>query len=115
MLASYIGGLYKHLEKVEKKQEQAKQSTAAELQAVMSMPVKPLEQQIVEFFRSLSPTQINRPWGINEITLHLEGKYRDRPHPQLVAVELRKIGWQRRRVYGPQEEGGGRRYWFPPA
>jgi tRNA(Ile)-lysidine synthase TilS/MesJ len=113
MLRSYIDGLYKHLEKVEKEREQAKESAAAELQTSMQPPVKPLEQQIVEFFRSLSNTQISRPWSLREITLQLEGKYRDRPHPQQVGEILRKLGWQRRRLYGA--EWAGKRYWFPPA
>lgn len=112
MLRSYIDGLYKHLEKVEEERKQAKQQETASLQT-MHPPVKPLELQLVEYFRTLSQTQTSRPWSLSELIVQLEGKYSDRPHPQQVGEILRKLGWQRRRVYGTQ--GRGRRYWFPPA
>ena len=111
-MRSYIDGLYKIVELEKQERELAKQQEAASLQTILP-PVKPLEQQMVEFFRSLSASQINRPWSLREITSQLEGKYRDRPHPQLVANELLKLSWQRRRLYGA--EWAGRRYWFPPA
>ena len=113
MLRIYIDGLYKHLEKVEKEREQAKESAAAELQTSMQPSVKPLEQQLIGFFRSLPPSRAEKPLLMSDIIHHLRGRYRDKPHAQQVATELRKLGWQRRRLYGA--EWAGRRYWFPPA
>ena len=112
MLRSYIESLHRHVEQVNKEKELAKQRETASLQTMQPL-VKPLELQIIEFFRSLPSAQTSRPWSLRDITLRLEGKYRAHPHPQQVGETLRKLGWQRRRVYGAQ--GGGRRYWFPPA
>jgi hypothetical protein len=113
MPSSYISGLYKNLEKVEKERAQAEMSAAAEHTPV-SMPAKPLERQIVEYFRSISPAQLSRPWTLNEIIMsgNLTGIYRDRPHPQQVGDILRRLSWRRCRLYGAH---GGNRYWLPPA
>jgi hypothetical protein len=112
VLSSYIDSLYKHLEKVEMEKAQVKQDAAAKLQADVKPMVKPLEQQLVEYFRTLSQEQLSRPRTMDEITIQLQGKYRDHPHPQLVSAELRKLGFERRRLYG---DYGGKRMWFPPA
>ena len=114
MLRSYIDGLYKHLEKVEKEREQlqAKRNQQV-ITDSFSRSTKPLEQQIVEFLRTQSPDQLKRPWTMDEFVMHLDGQWRDRPHPQQVGETLRKLGWQRRRCYSRQ--AASRRYWFPPA
>ena len=111
MLSNYIDGLYKIIEQEKEEHELARQKEAAALQT-MHPGVKPLELQLVEFFRTLSPEQLNRPWTMDQITIKLQGKFHDHPHPQMVATELRKMGWQRRRLYSHQADG--RRYWFPP-
>ena len=105
---SYIESLRRHVE-----QEQAKQQKAISLQT-LHPPVKPLEQQLIEYFRSLSPAQICRAWTMNEIIRsgNLTGKYRDRPHPQQIAEILTRNAWTKRRLYGA--EFGGKKYWFPP-
>ena len=72
---------------------------------------KPLEDQVTELMRSLPPALCDRPWTMEELTLRLQGKYRDRPHTQHVGTALRKLGWQRVRLYG---EHGGVRLWVPP-
>ncbi len=113
MLRSYIDGLYKHLEKVNVEREQVRQKEASSLQT-MQPPVKGLELQLTEFFRTLSQEQLKRPWTMDEIILSgdLTGKMRDRPHPQQVAEILTRYGWTKRRLYAA--EYGGKRYWFPP-
>jgi hypothetical protein len=107
-MRSYLQSLHKHVEQVNQEREQAKQQ-----EAVTPPPAKPLERQLIELFRTVSEEQMSRPWTMDEITLQCRGKYRRHPHPQQVATELRKMGWQSRRVYGTQ--AAGRRYWFPPA
>jgi len=110
MLRSYIDGLYKIVEQEKQERELAKQKDIAALQT-RRPEVKPLEQQLVEHFRSLSSSQVKEPLLISDLIHHLKGRIRDHPHPQLVASELRKLGWQRRRLWGVQE---GKRLWFPP-
>ena len=104
--SSYIAGLYKMLE-LQQERELAKQDP--------SPPVKSLESQLIQFFRTLSKEQLRHPWTMNEIILagNLTGKYRDRPHPQQVAEILTRNAWTKRRLYGA--EYGGKRYWSPPA
>ncbi len=113
MLENYIKNLYKHVEAENKKKEQVRQKEAASLQT-MPPPVKGLEQQLVEFFRTQSQEQLKRPWTMDEIILagDLKGKYRDRPHPQQVAEILTRYAWTKRRLYGAAY--GGKRYWFAP-
>jgi hypothetical protein len=75
--------------------------------------VKSLEQQLIEHLRTIPLSQAKQPVHMPDLVLHLVGKHRQNPHPQLVAVELRKLGFERRRLYGAEFEG--KRYWFPPA
>ena len=108
-MRSYIDGLYKIVEQEKQERELAGQKVAASLQTMHS-PVKPLGLQLVEHFRS-SPFRAKEPLLISDLVYHLRGRIRDHPHPQLVADELRKLGWQRRRLWGAHE---GKRFWFPP-
>ena len=71
---------------------------------------KPLDVQITELMQSLPPAMRDRPWNMAELTSRLQGKYRDRPHPQQVGEALRKLGWYRVRLYG---EYDGARLWLP--
>jgi hypothetical protein len=111
MLRSYIESLHKHVEQVNKEKELAKQQEVTSLQTMQPL-VKPLEQQLVEYFRSLSPSQAQQPLLMSDLLHHLQGRHRDKPHAQQVSTELRKLGWQRRRLYGSY---GGKRYWLPPS
>ncbi|MBT8002172.1 MAG: hypothetical protein HN578_04550 [Rhodospirillales bacterium] len=110
MLKSYIDGLYKKVEQEKQERELAKPKGIAALQTKHS-PVKSLGQQLVEHFRSLPLSRAKEPLLISDLVYHLRGRMRDHPHPQLVADELRKLGWQRRRLWGAHE---GKRFWFPP-
>ena len=47
-----------------------------------------------------------------ELVARLDGKYRDRPHPQDVGQALRKIGWNYGRYWGKGYNGV--RVWLPP-
>ena len=106
-MLSYIESLHKRVEQEQKERELAKKKEAASVP-----PVKPLEQQLIEYFRAQSPSQAKQPFQMSDLILHLQGQYRQNPHPQMVSVELRKLGYERRRLYG--SEFGGKRYWFPP-
>lgn len=46
---------------------------------------------------------------MTEFVLRLEGRYRDKPHPQMIGEALRKLGWSTGRDYS--NSGSGRRYW----
>jgi hypothetical protein len=108
MLSRYIEGLYKIVEQEKQERELAMQQEAA------SPPsVKSLEQQLVEYFRTLSHEQLQCPWTMNEIIMsgNLKGKFRDRPHPQQVAEILKRLSWKRRRTYGVNSG----RYWLHPS
>jgi len=47
---------------------------------------------------------------MQELVIHLEGRYGADPSPQKIGEALRKLGWRRVRIYG---QWGGRRYWLP--
>ena len=71
--------------------------------------VPSLDIQITELIASLPPLQWNRKWSMSEFVARLEGRYRDRPHPQMIAAALRRLGWRSKRDW--TNNGGGRRYW----
>jgi hypothetical protein len=72
---------------------------------------KPLVEQIESLMASLPPALKERPWTMADLTSRLQGKYRDRPHGQMVSVALRQLGWRRVRMYGNYD---GTRLWLPP-
>ena len=73
-------------------------------------PVKALDVQITELMASLPPAQRDRKWSMAELVSRLDGRYRDRPHPQMIGAALRRLGWSSMRDWS--QSGGGRRYWF---
>lgn len=73
-------------------------------------PVKPLDVQITELMASLPQAQRDRKWSMAELVSRLEGRYRDKPHPQMIGETLKRLGWSTGRDYS--NAGGGRRYWF---
>ncbi len=90
-----------HQERLDKEKSQQKPNTLR--------PVKPLDVQITELMNSLPAVQRDRKWSMAELVARLEGRYRDRPHPQMIAAALRALGW--RTVRDWSNSGGGRRYW----
>jgi hypothetical protein len=72
----------------------------------------PLTAQIEALMQSTPPKLLNRPWSMAELVARLDGKYRDRPHPQHVGHALRIIGWNYRRYWRPGYNGA--RVWLPP-
>jgi hypothetical protein len=74
---------------------------------------KPLTEQIEELMRTLPPQLRDRPWPMVELVNRLQGKYRDRPHPQHVGIALRQLSWNRERRWGQGYDGV--RVWTPPA
>jgi hypothetical protein len=72
----------------------------------------PLKDQITELMSSLPYALKNKPWSMQELTQRLNGKYRDRPHPQMVGIALRQLGWTRKRLWSSDYQGV--RLWIPP-
>jgi len=72
----------------------------------------PLKDQISELMKSLPYALRNKPWSMQELTQRLSGKYRDRPHAQMVGTALRQLGWTRKRLWGIDYQGV--RLWIPP-
>ena len=72
---------------------------------------KPLTEQITDLMQSLPYALKNKPWSMQELVSRLDGKYRNRPHAQLVGIALRQLGWTRKRLWNTQH---GVRLWIPP-
>ena len=104
-MRNYIAQLYKHLE-----DEDAKRKAARHQTATTRLIIKLLETQLIELFLSLPEAKLRRPWLMQELVSHLDGRYRADPSPQKIGEALRKLGWRRVRIYG---QWGGRRYWLP--
>lgn len=105
-MRSYIRANFNRL-KAEVEQEVIKSPAPPKPNALR--PVKPLDVQITELMASLPPVQRDRKWSMAELVSRLEGRYRDKPHPQLIGEALRKLGWSSKRDW--RAIGGGRRYW----
>ena len=73
---------------------------------------KPLTEQITELMQSLPYALKNKPWSMQELVSRLDGKYRDRPHAQLVGIALKELGWSRKRLWNTDYQGV--RLWIPP-
>jgi len=106
-MRAHLEGLKAQLVQDAKEREQSRQLA----QTSPRPSVQPLEQQIEALMRSLPASEANRLWLIGDIARNLKGTWRDHPHPQHLAEALRKLGWQRKRIYG---SFGGRRFWVPP-
>jgi len=105
-----------HVENLKQEAEEASRTRQEELERSKSgpkpnslRPVKPLDVQITELMATLPPTQRDRKWSMAELVSRLDGRYRDRPHPQMIGAALRRLGWNSMRDYS--NAGGGRRYW----
>ena len=72
----------------------------------------PLKDQITELMSTLPSALRNKPWSMQELTQRLNGKYRDRPHAQMVGIALRQLGWTRKRLWNIDHQGV--RLWIPP-
>jgi len=75
-------------------------------------PAEPLGMQIDRWLAEIPPALLARPWSMAELQQNFVGRYRQRPHAQSVATELRKRGWYTRRVW--TYPGYGCRIWLPP-
>jgi hypothetical protein len=75
-------------------------------------PPEPLGVQIDRWLSETPPALLARPWRMTELQALFVGRYRQRPHGQSVATELRKRGWYTRRTW--TQPGYGQRLWFAP-
>jgi hypothetical protein len=102
-----------HIERLQreaKEDQRIRQDVRSLAKSNTLRPVKPLDVQITELMASLPPVQRDRKWSMTELVARLEGRYRDRPHPQMIGAALRTLGWSTVRDYS--NSGGGRRYWL---
>ncbi len=88
------------------------QNTPKESSQEQVRTYKPLTEQITELMQSLPYALKNKPWSMQELVSRLDGKYRDRPHAQLVGIALRQLGWSRKRLWNTEYQGV--RLWIPP-
>jgi hypothetical protein len=72
---------------------------------------QPLAKQIDRWLAETPPALLARPWSMNELQKLFVGQYRQHPHAQHIASELRKRGWYSCRVWSTP--GYGRRIWLP--
>lgn len=98
-----------HFNRLKEETEREAITIAAPQKPNTLRPVKPLDVQITELMATLPPTQRDRKWSMAELVSRLDGRYRDRPHPQMVGEALRRLGWSTGRNW--TKAGGGRRYW----
>lgn len=70
---------------------------------------QPLDDQILELMRRLPPAIRDRPWSMTELVNQLNGRYRDRPHAKHIGEALRRLGWQRIRLW--TNGADGQRVW----
>lgn len=94
------------------RQNATAKSEKIESPAQQARTYKPLTEQITELMQSLPHALKNKPWSMQELVSRLDGKYRDRPHAQLVGIALRQMGWTRKRLWNTQYQGV--RLWIPP-
>ncbi len=71
---------------------------------------QPLGKQIDRWLAETPPALLARPWSMAELQKLFVGRYRQHPHAQSIANELRKRGWYTRRTW--THPGYGRRLWF---
>jgi hypothetical protein len=77
-----------------------------------SIHTEPLDKQIDRWLAETPPALLIRPWSMCELQKLFVGQYRQHPHAQHIASELRKRGWYTRRVW--TQPGYGQRLWFAP-
>lgn len=77
-----------------------------------STAYQPLPDQICNWWADVPPALRNREFQLEEISLHLRGRYRSRPAARDVGNALRKLHWSYRRDY--RGTATGHRLWRPP-
>lgn len=91
---------------------QAEREQVAKNRQVPAIQSEPLGRQIDRWLAETPPAVVARPWTMAELQKLFVGRYRQRPHAQNVASELRKRGWYTRRTW--TQPGYGQRLWFAP-
>ena len=74
------------------------------------IPPRGFESHPLRQFSILQAMRDRSYWNLAELTVRLQGKYRDHPHPQQVGDALRKLGWGRERGWGKGFDGA--RVWL---
>lgn len=108
-LRTHIDQLKQEAEESSRRRQGELERSKQQLKPNSLQPAKPLDVQITELMATLPPTQRDRKWSMAELVSRLDGRYRDRPHPQMVGEALRRLGWSTGRNW--TKAGGGRRYW----
>ena len=73
---------------------------------------RPLINQIREMMQTMPPQMLNRPWSMEEFVSRFTGKYRPKPHTQMIGKTLRALGWKSVRYW--KKGYNGVRLWLPP-
>jgi|688.fasta_scaffold1239487_1 hypothetical protein len=82
-------------------------------QQIIQQKYVPLKLQIQEIMKSTPQQLLNRPWTMSEFVSRLSGKYRLKPHTQLIGQTLRILGWKSVRYW--KHGYNGTRVWLPPS
>ena len=91
---------------------QAERNQIATARQVHPIQYEPLGRQIDRWLSEIPPAVFARPWTMAELQNLFVGRYRQRPHAQHVASELRKRGWYSCRIW--TRPGYGQRIWYSP-
>lgn len=73
---------------------------------------KSLTTQVSEYWLGLPSVLKNGPFCLRDIRDKMFGKYQPRPSAGDLGIALKALKWTRKRDWTNQ--GGGRRYWYPP-
>jgi hypothetical protein len=73
----------------------------------------PLKQQVLQYLLSQPPIMRDKPISLMALRAQLQGRYNARPSAGDLGIALTALGFTRKRDFS--NDGGGRRYWFPPA
>ena len=105
-----IEPLYKQIQRL--KEEVITSNLRTKEASVNAPPIHTLEEKIMSWIHSLTPTQLERPYTTIEVIrlASLTGKYRSLPALQEVAQILRKHGFEHKRSF--KNGNKNQRYWL---
>ena len=89
---------------------QAERDQVSKTRHVPAIHSEPLGRQIDRWLAETPPAVLARPWTMAELQKLFTGRYRQSPHAQNVANELRKRGWYSCRIW--TRPGYGKRIWY---
>jgi hypothetical protein len=102
--------LYKQIQRL--KEDVAQNNLKTQVAALNTLPIHTLEEKILQWVQSLTPTQLERPYTTLEVIrlASLTGKYRELPALQKVAQILRRYDFEHKRSW--KKGSKNQRYWL---